>query len=109
MIGDSPMYVDTDGNMTIKNTQFKGTEGLWELLRRKNVNMEHVSKTDFGTCKKILLKTNAHLKGSQQGETLNITRGKKLRPCLRTQRVARRCGIGGRGIEMDILYYDPAR
>jgi hypothetical protein len=32
MIGDSPMYVDTDGNIPIKGTQFKGTKGLWALL-----------------------------------------------------------------------------
>jgi hypothetical protein len=51
MIGDSPMYVDTDGNITIKGTQFKGTEGLWALLTRQNVDMEHVGKTDLGTYK----------------------------------------------------------
>jgi hypothetical protein len=27
MIVDSPVYVDTDGDITIKNTQFKGTDG----------------------------------------------------------------------------------
>jgi hypothetical protein len=69
MIGDSPMYVDTDGNITIKGTQFKGTERLCALLTRKNVGMEHVGKMDLRTYKKIL-KTNAHLTGYRQGDTL---------------------------------------
>jgi hypothetical protein len=70
MIGDSQVFVNTDGNITIKNTRFKGTEGLWELLTRKNVNMERVSKTDLKTYRKILVKTNAHLTGYQPGYTL---------------------------------------
>jgi hypothetical protein len=48
MIVDSLVHVNTDVDITIKNTRFKGTEGLWELLTRKNVNMERVSKTDPG-------------------------------------------------------------
>jgi hypothetical protein len=82
MIGDSQVYVNTDGDITIKNTRFKGTEGLWELLTRKNVNMERVSKTDLRTYRKILVKTNAHLTGYQPGYTLNITRGKKFREVI---------------------------
>jgi hypothetical protein len=82
MIGDKPMYVDTDDNITIKGTQFKGTEGLWALLTRKTVDMEHVGKADLGTYKKILLKTNAHLTGYRQGDTLNITREKKFREVI---------------------------
>jgi hypothetical protein len=82
MIGDSQMYVNTDGDITIKNTRFKGTEELWELLTRKNVNMERVSKTDLRTYWKILVKTNAHLTGYQPGYTLNITRGKTFREVI---------------------------
>jgi len=37
MIGDSPVFRDTDDNVTIKGTVFRGTEELWELLTRKNV------------------------------------------------------------------------
>jgi hypothetical protein len=105
-IGDTPVYVDTDGDIKINNKQFKGTEGLWELLTRKHVNMERVSKTDLKTYKEILVETNAHLTGYQPDDTINITRGKKfamsLRPCLRTQRDAksnRRCGVGGKSID----------
>jgi len=38
MIGDSPVSINTDDRFTIKGTAFGGTEGLWELLTRKNVN-----------------------------------------------------------------------
>jgi len=37
MIGDSPVFIDPDTNLTIKGTAFRGTEGLWELLTRKNL------------------------------------------------------------------------
>ena len=37
-IGDSPVLVDQDGDITIKENEFRGSEGLWELLTRKNVN-----------------------------------------------------------------------
>jgi len=61
-IGNSVVGVDTDGDNTIKE-EFCGSEGLWELLTRKNVNKQHVTSDDLRTCKKILLMTNAHLEG----------------------------------------------
>jgi len=57
-IGDSLMLVDQDGAITIKENEFRGSEGLWELLTRKNLN-----KDDLRKYKKILLLTNAHLDG----------------------------------------------
>jgi len=35
MIGDSPLVVDTSGDITIKERVFKGSKGLRELLTRK--------------------------------------------------------------------------
>ena len=52
MIGDSPLFIDSDGNITIKGTMFSGTEGLFEILTRKNVNMEFVNKDDLKMYKK---------------------------------------------------------
>jgi len=47
MIGDSPGFIDPDANLTIKGTVFRGSEGLWELLTRKNVNTQLVGKEDI--------------------------------------------------------------
>jgi len=47
MIGDSPVFIDADGNFTIKGTAFRGTEGFWELLTRKNVNNKDINKVDL--------------------------------------------------------------
>ena len=44
-IGDSPVLVDQDGDITIKENEFRGSEGLWELLTRNNVNKEHLLQT----------------------------------------------------------------
>jgi len=52
IIGDSPVFMGTDDNVTIKGSVFIGTEGLWELLTRKNVNTQLISKGDLKTYKK---------------------------------------------------------
>jgi len=51
MIGDSKTMVDTDGDITIKERVFKGSKGMWELLMRKNVNKESMTKYDLKTYK----------------------------------------------------------
>jgi len=47
MIGDSPIVVDTVGDITIKDRVFKGSKGLWELLTRKKVDTEFISNDDL--------------------------------------------------------------
>jgi len=47
MIGDSPVFIDHDDNITIKGTMFRGMKGLWELLTRKTVNMQLIGKEDL--------------------------------------------------------------
>jgi len=54
MIGDSPVVVDTDGVITIKERVFKGSKGLWEPLTRKKVNTGFMTKDDLRIYKKIL-------------------------------------------------------
>jgi len=61
MTGDSTNVVDTSGDITIKDRVFKGTKGLWELLSRKKVNTEFITKDELKSYKKILTMTNAHL------------------------------------------------
>ena len=82
MIGDSPIVVDTSGDIRIKNRVFKGSKGLWELLTRKKVNTEFITKDDLKSYKKLLTMTNAHLTKYQPGGNINITRGKKFRDII---------------------------
>jgi len=49
MIGNSPVFIDPDDNITIKGTVFRGTEGLCELLTRKNVNTQLIGEEDLKT------------------------------------------------------------
>jgi len=78
MIGDSPIVVDTVGDNTIKDRVFKGSKGLWELLTRKKMNAEFITKDDLKSYKQILTMTNAHLTKYQPDGNINITRGKKI-------------------------------
>ena len=70
--GDSVVVVDTEGDITIT---FRGSDDLWELLKRKNVNRQHVTSDDLTTYKKLLLITNSHLEGYQPGHVINVTGG----------------------------------
>ena len=82
MIGDSPIVDDTGGYITIKDRVFKGSKGLWELLTRKKVNTDNITKEDMKSYKKILTVTNAHLTQYQADGNINITRGKNFRTSL---------------------------
>ena len=79
---DSTVFIDPDDNFTINGTVFRGTEGLWELLTRKNVNTQLFGKEDLKSYKKILILTNAYLTRCQPGDKINITRGRKFRDVI---------------------------
>jgi len=52
VIGDSPIVVDTDGDITIKERLFKGSKGLCEQLKRKEVNTEFITYDDLKRIRK---------------------------------------------------------
>jgi len=83
MIGDSPIVFDTVGDIKIKERVFRGSKGLWELLTRKKVNTEFITKDDLKSYKKILTMTNAHFTKYQPDGNINITRGKKIRDIIK--------------------------
>ena len=82
MIGDSPVVVDTSGDITIKDQVFKGSKGLWELLKRKKVNTDIITKDVPKSYKKTLTMAKAHLTQYQPDGNINITRGKKFRDII---------------------------
>ena len=47
MIGDSQLTVDEDSDITIKGKDFKGTQGLWELMTRRNVQWDIIMTDDL--------------------------------------------------------------
>jgi hypothetical protein len=61
MINDSNVSIDDASDIYVKNRRFEGTEGLWELLTRKNPNLETVTEDIYKNHKSILLMTNRHL------------------------------------------------
>ena len=78
-IGDSPVLVDQEGDITIKENEFRCSEVMWDLLTRKNVNKKHVTSDDLTKYKKILRLTNAHLEGYGPPGAINFGRVKKFR------------------------------
>jgi len=78
VIGDSPIVVDTGGDITIKERVYKGSKGLWELLTRKKFNTEFITKHNLKTYKKILTMTNANLNGYKPDGNINTASGKNF-------------------------------
>jgi len=75
-IADSAVLVNQDSKITIKEQEFRNSEGLWELLTRNGVNKEHVTSDDLRTYKKILLLTNSHLEDISPNVSLMSAEGK---------------------------------
>ena len=59
--------MDTNSDLYIRDTHFKGTLGLWELLTQKRADNRLVSEDDLKQYKSILDLTNAHLEGYEPG------------------------------------------
>jgi len=72
MVADSPIVLGTDGDITFMETVFKGLKVLFELLTRRNVNTEFITKDDM----KIHENYDddyAHLNRYKPGGNINIT------------------------------------
>ena len=117
MIGDSQLTVDEDSDITIKGKDFRGTQGLWELMTRRNVQWDIITTDDLKAYKKILLLTNGHLTGYEPDGNIHISFGKKFRDVIAklfSPQTRQRRGIesalrrNGCGMTSK-LYYDPAR
>lgn len=51
MIGDSPLSVDEHSDVTIRGLTYEGTEGLWEILTKTNVDCSLVTPYDMRSYK----------------------------------------------------------
>jgi hypothetical protein len=79
MIGDSMVTVDTDIIISVKDKEYQGTKGLWELLTRKNVRQSKISTEDLKNYKSIIEATNAHLEDYKPTGNIQISKGLKYR------------------------------
>ena len=77
MIGDAPITEHGKGDLSIGGTRFKGMRGLWELLTRKNVNSDVITKSDLNAYKRILVRTNTHLAAYDPDGDIQASRGVK--------------------------------
>ena len=50
-------------NITIKGKQYKGTEDVWKILARINVNQNSIDQNDLQKYKTILEMNKANLEG----------------------------------------------
>ena len=79
MICNSNISIDNGSHFTIKGKRFKGTQGLWDLLTRKNVNTGVITEYDLKKYRMILEMTNANLERYESGGNIQTSRGSKFR------------------------------
>ena len=63
MIDDVPITVDRKGDLSVGGNCFEGTWGLWELLTRKNVNSDVITKSDLNAFKRIRVRKKLSFNG----------------------------------------------
>ena len=78
-IGNATVTIDNMSNLIVRGMQFKGTEYLWTLLTRKNVNYDAIDENELQKYKMILEMTNAHLEGYRSGGKIQTSRGNKFK------------------------------
>jgi len=78
-IGISNVTVDNMSNITIRGKQLKGTEDLWKLLTRNNIDYDSIDKNELQKYKNILEMTNADLEAYKAGSNIHTSRGIKFR------------------------------
>jgi hypothetical protein len=77
MIGNSAVNVDKT-DIIISGKRFKRTKGLWELLTRKNVDVDLITTSDLKRYKHIVEMTNTQLVGYEPGGDTQISRRPKF-------------------------------
>jgi len=82
MIGDSRVSVDRDGNIHIKDVEFPATEGLWELLTRKKLDKNSITRDDLKQYKTILEMTNAHLEDCNPNANIHTSKRNEFRDVI---------------------------
>lgn len=63
MVGNQPLTFDNEGNIHLNNVQYRGTEGIYELLFKRQPDENLYTQDDLDAYKDLLIKTNAHKKG----------------------------------------------
>jgi hypothetical protein len=69
-------------NITIRGKQFKGTEDLWKLLTRNNIDYDSIDKNELQKYENILEMTNADLEVYKARSNIHTSRGIKFRKVI---------------------------
>jgi hypothetical protein len=75
-IGHSEIKIDNHSNIVIADKIFRATKGLFELLRRNNIQRSGITSHDLKTYKQILELTNAHRDNNNPAEVIKISRSR---------------------------------
>jgi hypothetical protein len=81
-VGNPSVQIDDNSDIHIGKKRFVGTKGLYELLTRKNVNLDAVTTHDLRKYKQILELKSAHLEKYNPAGDLKLSRSSKFRDVI---------------------------
>ena len=79
MLGNKKIEITDSGGILIDSELYPATEGLYDLLFQKNVNLQDISEKDKETYFKILQQTNSYKKKYDSREGVAADRSNKYR------------------------------
>lgn len=101
-IGDSFISINERDQINIKEENFKGTVGLFELLFE--LNPKKYSKNDLNNFKQICLLTNLHRKGYSQNTPIHRNKSNKYKNIISRLFSTKRGKRRGKGMSMKSVY-----
>jgi len=105
MVGDKDLEFDNDGRILIGGTNYGSSEGLYELLFKKDP--EIYSKDDLQTYKSILFATNAHRIGNKPDGKIKSYRDPKYKKIIKSLFPTTGKGMHWKSLGMrDIVHWD---
>jgi hypothetical protein len=82
MIGDTPLSVEENGDVTVLGVTYEGTEGLSDLLTKTNIDRSLFTTNDMRSYKYILEPTNGHLSYNDSSGHIKTPRGPNYRDVI---------------------------
>lgn len=71
MIGNKPLTFTEEGNIRVNDIEYRGTEGLYELVFKRQPDETLYTPEDLLAYKDLLIKSNAHKKGYLPNNHIN--------------------------------------
>lgn len=107
MVGNEDLEFDRNGNILIGEVNYGSSEGLYELLFKKDPDSKIYTEKDLDVYKSILLSTNAHRNENKPDGRIKSYRTSKYKKIIKNLFPAQGKGMHWKTItNRDVIYWD---